>query len=181
MDPDYKKFTNFLRGLGTDDVPHTGKGFLAHLIGVCKDLEDWDCELDVCRAGLFHSIYGTEKFQYFSLPVERRSEVRDLIGERAERLAYLNCAMDRAPFDAAAINGDSTTFRDRLTGEEQELSQQDYDDLCTIQVCDWLEQVPRSQQWDYRRDGYKAMARHLGGIAWESYEQVFAQQSAVSM
>lgn len=180
MDPDYKKFTNFLLGLGTNDVAHTGKGFLAHLIGVYKDLESWGCERDVCRAGLFHSIYGTERFQKFCLPIERRAEVRELIGERAERLAYLNCAMDRAPFDAGAVNGNSTHYRDRLTGEEQELSQQDYDDLCTIHVCDWLEQVPRSQDWDSRRKGYKAMARRLGGIAWESYERVFARDSTVS-
>ena len=43
---------------------------------------------------MFHSIYGTEKFQGFTLPLERRAEVRALIGDRAERLAYLNCAKD---------------------------------------------------------------------------------------
>ena len=50
---------------------------------------------------MFHSIYGTEKFQGFTLPLERRHEIRALIGDRAEYLAYLNCAMDRASFDRA--------------------------------------------------------------------------------
>ena len=63
---------------------------------------------------MFHSIYGTEQFQRFALPLERRGEVRAQIGERAERLAYLNCAMDRASFDAAAASGlgpaDRTTY-----------------------------------------------------------------------
>ena len=39
---------------------------------------------------MFHSIYGTERFQGFTLPLERRGEISALIGERAERLAYLN-------------------------------------------------------------------------------------------
>jgi hypothetical protein len=57
MDPDYRRMMDFLVGLGTDSVPHSGdKGFLAHLIGVFRDLESWGCDRDVCRAGLFHSI-----------------------------------------------------------------------------------------------------------------------------
>src|SRR6185436_3210797 len=100
MDPNYRQMIDFLRGLGTEDVQHSGeKGFLAHLIGVFKDLESWGCDRDVCRAGLFHSIYGTEKFQKFCLPLDRRDEVRQLIGDRAERLAYANSMMDRPSFD----------------------------------------------------------------------------------
>src|SRR5258708_11425671 len=87
-DATFKQLTDFLVALGTDKVPHTDEVFLAHLIGVYRDLKDWDCDEDVCRAGMFHSIYGTEKFQLFSLPLARRGEVRALIGERAERLAY---------------------------------------------------------------------------------------------
>src|SRR5204862_4980019 len=86
-DPKYRTMIDFLRGLGTEDVPHSGdKGFLAHLVAVFRDLEAWNCDRDVCRAGLFHSIYGTELFRRFSLPLERRDEVRALIGERAERI-----------------------------------------------------------------------------------------------
>ena len=33
---------------------------------------------------MFHSIYGTEKFQGFTFPLERRDEVRTLIGDRAD-------------------------------------------------------------------------------------------------
>ncbi|HEV3004962.1 MAG TPA: VanZ family protein, partial [Pirellulales bacterium] len=97
----YKQLTDFLVSLGTDKVPHTNEVFLAHLIGVYRDLESWGCDDDLCRAGMFHSIYGTERFQRFSLPIDRRGEVRDLIGWRAEWLAYLNCFMDRASFDRA--------------------------------------------------------------------------------
>ena len=117
MDKDFKKMTDFLVGMGIEQVPHTHKSYLAHLIAVYRDLETQGCPEDVCRAGMFHSIYGTEKFQGFTLPLERRGEVRALIGDRAERLAYLNCAMDRASFDRC-LDQKVEPYRiiDRITG-----------------------------------------------------------------
>ena len=47
---------------------------------------------------------------------------------------------------------------DRITSEEVQLSQHDFDDLCRVHLVDWLEQVPRSQEWDYRRAAYRRMA-----------------------
>src|SRR5437879_4718059 len=101
MTASFKQLTDFLVGMGIEKVSHTKKTYLAHLIGVYRVMKDCGCEEDVCRAGMFHSIYGTEQFQGFKLPLERRPELRDLIGERAEQLGYLNCAMDRATFDPA--------------------------------------------------------------------------------
>ncbi|MFP6601255.1 MAG: hypothetical protein VB862_01895, partial [Pirellulaceae bacterium] len=66
----------------------------------------------------------------------------------------------------------------RETGEVYEMSPADFDDLTTLHVCDWLEQVPRSQEWDYRRDAYHAMADHSGGIAVKEYERVFKLETA---
>jgi hypothetical protein len=176
MHSDFKRLTDYLLGLGTDKVAHTQKNFLAHLIGVYRYMEARGCGEELCRAGMFHSIYGTELFQGFKLPVERRPEVRELIGEWAERLAYLNCATDRASFDRAVERGgEPYRFTDRLTGEEVMLSAADFDDLCRIHLYDWLEQVPRSQRgWDYRRQAYRNIARRLGGVAEKSYDEVFA-------
>ena len=104
-----------------------------------------------------------------------------LIGERAERLAYVNCAMDRPTFDQSLHGKEGPyRFRDRLTGEEIALSEDDFTDLCKIHLYDWLEQVPRSQKWDYRREAYRCMAAHLGGIAQESYDRVFAAETAAT-
>jgi hypothetical protein len=177
MDKDFKRFTDFLVSLGIEQVPHTEKSYLAHLIALFRLLERQGCAEDVCRAGMFHSIYGTEKFQGFTLPLERRNEVRALIGDHAEHLAYLNCAMDRASFDRM-INQPDEPYRiiDRITGREVVLSKQDFDDLVRVHLFDWLEQVPRSREWDYRRSAYKGMAARLGGIAQEDYERVFSQE-----
>src|SRR5581483_2163264 len=119
MHRNFKRLTDFLIDQGVDQVDHTGKSFLAHLIGVYRYLEDRGCSEELCRVGMFHAIYGTELFQRFKLPLERRPEVRDLIGERTERLAYLNCAMDRASFDRAALQPEGPyRIIDRLTGQE---------------------------------------------------------------
>jgi hypothetical protein len=181
MDPDYKRMTDFLVGMGVEQVPHTHKTYLGHLIAVFRSLESQGYPQDVCRAGMFHSIYGTERFQGFTLPLERRDEVRALIGERAERLAYLNCAMDRASLDRA-LDQPEEPYRiiNRLNGAEVPLSEQDFDDLCCVHLFDWLEQVPRSRVWDYRRAAYRRMAERLGGPAEEIYQRVFAEEHAAA-
>ncbi len=176
MDKDFKRMTDFLVEMGIEEVPHTHKSYLAHLIAVHRFLERHGCPEEVCRAGMFHSIYGTEKFQGFTLPLLRRGEVRALIGDRAEYLAYLNCAMDRASFDRCLDQKVGPyRFTDRITGEAVELSQRDYDDLCAVHLFDWLEQVPRSREWDYRPAAYRKMADRLGKSAGEAYVETYAQ------
>jgi hypothetical protein len=175
MSATYDELIEFLNGLSTDEVSHTKGTLLGHLIKVYRDLKAWGCDESLCRAGMFHSIYGTEKFQKFTLPLSRRDDVRRLIGERAERLAYLNCAMDRASFDRAAEQ-DAGPYRilDRLTQREIEVSNEDFDDLARVHLCDWLEQVPRCKQWNYRREAYERLASRLGGPGLAAYDAVFA-------
>jgi hypothetical protein len=175
MDPEYRTMVDFLRGLEIEEVPHTGKkGFLAHLVAVYHDLQSWGAGQDACRAGLFHSIYGTELFRRWSLPLDRRADVRGLIGHRAEHIAYVNCLMDRASFDDLLQSNGPYPIRNRETGEIMELARADFDDLVRVHLCDWLEQVARSERWAYRPDAYRQMAQRLGGVALESYDRVYA-------
>jgi uncharacterized protein DUF6817 len=181
MEASLDELIAFLSGLGTERIAHTESSFLAHLIGVYRDLESWGCEESLCRAGMFHSIYGTERFQKFALPLERRDDVRRLIGERAERLAYLNCAMDRASFDRAVEQSTGPySIEDRLTQQQITLTAREFDDLGRLHLCDWLEQVPRSRHWEYRRGAYQRMAARLGGVAQRAYEAVFAREAVES-
>ena len=181
MDPNYRPMIDFLRNLGTEDVQHSGeKGFLAHLVAVFRDMESWGGNQDLCRAALFHSIYGTELFRRWSLPLDRRHEVRALIGERAERIAFVNCLMDRSSFDALLESDGPYRLRNRESGETMELSREDFDDLVRLHLCDWLEQVARSERWTYRRDAYRRMADRLGGVAQESFDRVYATAPTVN-
>ena len=180
MNKGYQPLIDFLIGIGIENIGHTNKTYLAHLVGVPRLMEACGCSEELCRAGMFHSIYGTERFQGFTLALDRRPEVRSLIGERAERLAYLNCAMDRSSLDRN-LEQDTEPIRiiDRLTGEEVHLFREDFEDLCRIHLYDWLEQVPRCELWSYRREAYRAMARRLGRTAEEAYERAFAKETLV--
>src|SRR5438094_617443 len=116
MHKNYKRMTDFLVALGIEKISHTNKSYLAHLVGLYRLMEARGCTEELCRAGMFHSIYGTQQFQGFKLPLERRAEVRELIGERAERLAYLNCAMYRPSFDKIVTQTEGPyRFTDRIT------------------------------------------------------------------
>jgi len=175
MDAQFQQYLDFFRDIGADDVEHSGKTYLAHAAGVQRDLQKWGCGEDLCRAGLFHSIYGTQMFQGFTLPLERRGELRGLVGERAEHIVYLFCAMHRPTFDETVfLDKPPYTYRDRFTEEEVELPRADLDDLCTLSVCDWLEQIERLEMWDVRRAAFEQMARRLGGVAWDNFQRVFA-------
>jgi hypothetical protein len=83
--------------------------------------------------------------------------------------------MDRSSFDEAVGRGEPPFWiRDRLTGERVDLSEQEFDDLCRVHLCDWLEQVPRSKMWDHRRETFRTIAERLGGTARMSFDAVFA-------
>jgi hypothetical protein len=177
-DPLLQKLVSFLNQLGTETIKHSGdKNYLGHLIAVHRDLLRWGSDLDVARAGLFHSIYGTEIFQSFKLPVSQRSELQELIGARAEKIAFLNCYMDRQLMDQRIIN-QTTNYEvvNRENGETYHLSRGDWDDLIRLHLCDWMEQLERMNWWDYRREAYAAMASYLGGVALQNYDRVLAME-----
>ena len=178
----------FLESLGTADVEHTGGDFLRHLCAVHDLLAAHGADAELAAAGMFHSIYGTERFQGFSLPLDRRGRVRQLIGERAERIAWVNCVMDRASFDAAvaqALEGadplaDLLTVRDR-EGAAIPMSAEQLRDLAQVHLFDWLEQVERSAHeqpggWGYRRNAYQQMAELVGEPAQRLYAATFARE-----
>ena len=174
----------FLKSLGTADVEHTGGDFLHHLCAVHDLLATHGAAPELAAAGMFHSIYGTERFQGFALPLNRRGRVRALIGERAERIAWVNCVMDRASFDnavAQALEGaDPLIVRDR-EGAAIPLSAKQLRDLAHIHLFDWLEQVERSAHeqpggWNYRRNSYQQMADLVGEPAQSLYAATFARE-----
>ena len=179
MSKELKRYTDFLASCGTEKIEHTGENsFLAHLTAVYWDLKRWGYEEHICLVGLFHSIYGTDKFRRFALPLEQRNDVRDLIGERAERLAYFFCAMDRQSFDESlAREIPPYSMKDRFTGETVEFTDDDFEDLCKVQLVDWLEQVPRSKQWDYRRETHRKLAERLGKFATQERTRVYSMEA----
>ena len=166
MESTFDDLIQYVRNLGAAELEHSDVTYLGHLAGVY-------------RGGMFHSIYGTEIFRRFALPLDKRDEVRELIGERAEWLAYLNSAIDYASFDQMLSQGSGPSrMRDRFTGEHIELSEDDLKDLALIHLCDRLEQAPRSKDWEFRPAAFSMLAKRLGGVAAESYERVYGTTQA---
>jgi len=185
-------------------LAHNGEeAFDDHLVGVQSVLRTWGAKETLCNAALFHSIYGTEGFQGYKLPLSHRSEIAALIGEDAERLAWIFCMVDRPTVDQTVMNpprpsDPPPSFRSRLELGDFEIRLRSYDewfDFVTLSLADWLEQVEgaarkanpavrwgKGEAWAYRRDSYKAMAQILeqGGlkVAAQMYEEVFARGGA---
>jgi len=86
-----------LRDIGADEIPHGTGTLLHHLLKTYEVLALQEEDEDVCFAGLFHSIYGTKYFRHET--TSDRNSIRKLIGERAERLAWKFCELDRNNFD----------------------------------------------------------------------------------
>lgn len=84
---------DFLKEMGADEIPHSDKTLLEHLVGVSEILKEMNAPEYIQDAGLFHSIYGTALFHHQT--VSDRQVVYDLIGEKAEHLAYLFCILGR--------------------------------------------------------------------------------------
>ena len=172
-----KTMTDYIIRIGADKIPHTEKTYLAHAIGVYQDMKAWDEDDEMCRAAMFHSIYGTEGFQDFTLPLDRRDEMRAFIGERAELLAYANCAMDRASFfELVDTYQDNYAIKDRITGGTIDLSTREFEDLIRIHLCDHFEQIERADSWNYRRREIKIMSERVGGAALEAYRSTVAKE-----
>ena len=171
----FKELTRYFQDIGADEIKHSSKGYLAHAIGLYNDLKDRGWNEELARIGLFHSIYGTQLFQGFTLPVEKRDEIRELIGEQAELVSYLNCAIDRPHFDEEILKPEGPyQVLDRFTSELMDVSDENFNLLCTLHLCDWLEQVGRSGAWDYRRTAFRNLAEREGGIGKQRYDTVFA-------
>jgi len=85
--------------------------------------------------------------------------------------------MDRASFFALVDkHQDRYPIVDRLSGETLDLSNQEFEDLMRLHLCDHLEQVERSSTWDYNREQVRIMAERLGGVALASYQETFARE-----
>jgi hypothetical protein len=94
---------SFLQSLGADKIPHSGRTLLQHLEGTEAIVRRWGGNETVCRAALFHSIYGTEFFKNAPLKpsLETRRKIRKLIGPAAETLVFIFCTFQRSSIYAA--------------------------------------------------------------------------------
>lgn len=88
-------YYRFLLARGAEEINHYGRPLLDHLKGTFELLHQWGNPEEVCVAGLFHSVYGTENLTAEELDFSYRTQVQALIGRRSEELARLFGVADR--------------------------------------------------------------------------------------
>jgi Domain of unknown function (DUF6817) len=150
MDEQLEHHLQFLRRLNTGDMPHTERSLLDHLLGTRQLLVEWGARPGLCDAGLFHSIYSTEHYEQQALPLTRRDEVRELIGEEAESLVWLFCMMRRDTFFQGLGQDRSPSIEHRETGELIPLNGAQHQDLLTLLFANSFEGFSRCS-WFERR------------------------------
>lgn len=119
----------FLKEL-TSSSKHLHKSFYEHLCNVYMYLHEQKLPEDVCNAGLFHSVYGTEFYEFSSSRITREV-VRGYIGDYAEELVHLFCGFKKNRFKA-------------IVGNALGLSKQQQLDLCYVEF---------ANLWDQRQHG----------------------------
>lgn len=139
---------DFMRSFGAAHMWHETSDFWAHLEGVGVVLKDWGARQALVDAGTFHSVYGTDRFVFMILPLDMRDQVRQLIGEEAEELVYLNCAFTQDVLYAELQSrsqrwSDNIYITDRFQGKNISISAQMLADIVTLNVANSLEQEIR--------------------------------------
>jgi hypothetical protein len=154
-----------LRASGAGDISHSDGDLLDHLIGTYRILERWGCDESLKRAGLYHSAYGTAEFRSATLPLSARQEIRNAIGEPAERLAYLYCVGDRGEFYSELAKEPPYKLVDFRDGSELPVSEDELADLAVLDAANTIEQLPRvsipAERLRDEREAYEQAARLL--------------------
>ena len=169
-----QKHLDLLLELDTDKNPHSGGALLDHLRGTHDLLQAWGNDPAVCAGGLFHSIYGTQAYLTQSASLEDRQRIRAVIGERAERLAFLFCVSKRSEF-FEAVGQDAATLWNRVHEESAPVTQGELRDLIEMELANYVEFMPRLPFTDDELTGFEAKVEHHRGlITTRSYTAVKA-------
>jgi hypothetical protein len=150
MDEQLEKRLQFLRKANTDEMPHGDRELLDHLIGTRQLLVEWEARPALCDAGLFHSVYGTEYYQQQAVPLTMRNDVRELVGDEAESLAWLFCMIRRESLLENPGPEGQWRVQHRLTDEWLPLTAIQFQDLLTLNIANALEPYPGCS-WGDRR------------------------------
>jgi hypothetical protein len=180
----YERALELLNRFGAVSVEHPSGTLLEHLRGTYEQLERWGCSEELCRAGLYHSVYGTEYFNKRTVPLEARDEVRSAIGDRAEEIAYLYCALSRQSLYRNLDLGSPYMVKSR-DGREIPISLAQLADLMTLDLANRLEQQPRTR-WDIARIDrdrkiYERAVPLLPGVAVAEFRKTFPRRGKAEL
>ena len=129
----------FLISIGTGNVPHVKRGSLYdHLVRVADILDGWSMGSVTTYAGMCHSLYSTEFFKTAILTIDKRNDLRELIGKDAEELVYLFCSMKRSTL---SCDGDEYFFEDLYSGGKVTLTKEKFVSLVHILIANDIDHL----------------------------------------
>jgi hypothetical protein len=101
----------------------------------------------LCDAGLYHAAYGIDGFDTSVVPLSRRNEIANIVGEEAEAIVYLFCSCDRGFVFSNIGQSSDIQFKDRFTGKEFVLTQEQATQFCELTVANELELALSSEEF----------------------------------
>ena len=146
-----------LGSLGANQVEHSGRTLLHHLLGTYEILHRWGCSQAVCIAGLFHSVYGTEGFSTSLLSESDRPLLQQLLPSDSEELAFLFGATSRGSLYDALRSDGAPRLRLAHSNDWVDVERERLIDLLVMDAANFCEQAARAAE-PIEEDDYSAMA-----------------------
>jgi hypothetical protein len=132
---------NLLNDFPVQAIRHFGRPLAEHLVGCHDLLVRWGAPDTLCRAGLFHSIYGTATFREAAVPAYGRARIAELIGAEAEVLVHFFCFGDRRRLMLDNVRP-PYVWTDHRDGSTQALAEAEFQALVLLEVANFVEQLP---------------------------------------
>lgn len=123
-----------------ENLPHSRRSLLDHLIGVFNLLKTWKNPDYVCIAGLYHSIYGTKEYRIKTVDFSNRKIIKDIIGEQSEEIVYIYCTCDHKSLFPTLKIKDNFSIKS-LSKMDVYLSNQLFCNVVEVAVANLLEQI----------------------------------------
>ena len=129
----------FLQKVGAENTKHSKGTLSGHLLRTYDLLKAAGKSRDVCMAGAIHSIFGTNIFKQITIPLDKKQEVIDIVGERAVNLAELFSSINRPHALEMAIGTNSRNLL-KNGGGSIEVGYADLMDLVAIECANLQDQ-----------------------------------------
>lgn len=154
-----------LREAGCDEVRHVRVMLTEHLRATRDVIAGWGAPDAWCDAALFHAVYGTEELHPRNPkppPDEaQRARVRAVIGEEAERLAWLFGSLDLVTFIDRAARGVAGPLPARRGVAPVAITPEEERALANLVVANAVEQTDRRHRGHRRRTRSLVRLRRL--------------------
>jgi len=162
LDPSGEEMISTLSKIdGAVEFAHASTTFYEHLKGTFGILSAWGQPEEVKRAGLVHTAYSGDLFQFFLFDAnkeEERAELREILGEKGEALAYLFGTVNRGGLChfKDVVNQVSTeiicppgnqTVHHRSDVGNWDMEPLDAANILMVTIADYLDQMVDTNGW----------------------------------